>query len=143
MKKLLSIISSGLVVAFALQSCTTKVDTAKEWAQIDSAANVKVMAYRDSLKLMCMNNIMTLAQARADSMMQAAMKKSPGSKPKPKPVTPPKPASSDKLGDKLNENSDAKLKEKLGTPTEGEKPAPPSKLKSKLNTTPTPTTTPK
>ena len=86
MKKLLSIISSVLVVAFALQSCNPKVDTAKEWAQIDSAANVKVIAYRDSLKLMCMNNIMTLAQARADSMMQAAMKKT-GGKPKPKPAT--------------------------------------------------------
>ncbi|MEP7128504.1 MAG: hypothetical protein ABI729_06540 [Chitinophagales bacterium] len=91
MKKLFSIFSSGLVIAFALQSCNQpKVDTAKEMAMIDSLANAKVTAYHDSLNLVCMNNIMVLAQARADSMMTAAMKKtSPGSKPKPKPVANP------------------------------------------------------
>lgn len=91
MKKLFSIFSSGLVIAIALQSCNQpKVDTAKEMAAVDSAANVRVMAYKDSLNLVCMNNIMVLAQAKADSMMTAAMKKTPaGSKPKPKPVANP------------------------------------------------------
>lgn len=90
MKKIFSILSTGLVIAFALQSCTQpKVDTAREMAIIDSMANVKVMAYSDSLKTICMNNVMVLAQAKADSMMTAAMKKTaPGSKPKPKPVAP-------------------------------------------------------
>ncbi len=92
MKNLLIVFSSFLLIAFALQSCNQPaVDTAKEMATIDSLANVKLTAYSDSLNAICMNNIMVLAQARADSMMEAAMKKSAstGSKPKPKPVANP------------------------------------------------------
>lgn len=92
MKKVLGIFSTLLAVAFLLQSCNQpKVDPAKEMATIDSLANLKLTAYSDSLKLICNNNYMTLARAKADSMMEAAMKKSAssGSKPKPKPVANP------------------------------------------------------
>lgn len=101
MKKILFIFSSGLLVVLALQSCNQpKADVAKEMAMVDSMANAKITAYRDSLNIVCMNNIMVLAQAKADSMMTAAMKKtSPGSKPKPKPVAnPAKPTVSNRPG---------------------------------------------
>lgn len=89
------------MVALALQSCNQpKADVVKEMAMIDSMANAKITAYRDSLNIVCMNNIMVLAQAKADSMMTAAMKKtSSGSKPKPKPVAnPAKPTVSNRPG---------------------------------------------
>ncbi|MBK6481798.1 MAG: hypothetical protein KBF32_07110 [Chitinophagales bacterium] len=92
MKNFLSVFTSLLILVFAIQSCNQpKVDTAKELATIDSLANVKLTAYSDSLNMICMDNIMVLAQARADSMMTAAMKKSSstGVKPKPKPVANP------------------------------------------------------
>lgn len=88
MKKVFSIVLPAVLVAFLMQSCTQpKVDTAREWATIDSLAQIRVASYSDSLKMVCMNNVMVLAQARADSMMTAALKKAaPGTKPKPKPV---------------------------------------------------------
>lgn len=93
MKKILSIFSVAFAVALALQSCNRPAaDPAKEMAMIDSAAGVRLQAYRDSLDMICMNQIMVLAQAKADSMMTAAMKKTaPGSKPKPKPTSVPNP----------------------------------------------------
>ncbi|MBA2407258.1 MAG: hypothetical protein H0V65_04605 [Chitinophagales bacterium] len=95
MKKLFSIFFSGVLMALALQSCTQpKVDTGREMASIDSLASLRVVAYRDSLQMTCMNSVMTLAQARADSMMQTAMKKTPGKKPKPVTTT-TKPVKSD------------------------------------------------
>ena len=88
MKQVLNIFSAVLIVAVVLQSCNQpKVDTAKEWASIDSTANVKLMVYRDSLKMTCMNSVMAMASAKSDSMMKAAMSK-PG-KPKPKPAPAP------------------------------------------------------
>ena len=88
MKKIFSLFSSAAILAFAFQGCQPKVDTAREWASIDSMANVRVMMYRDSLRMSCMNNVMAMAQQKADSMMMASMKNpGKGPKPKPKPTT--------------------------------------------------------
>ncbi|MBA2422490.1 MAG: hypothetical protein H0V61_04625 [Chitinophagales bacterium] len=115
MKNLFSIFCSGIVMVFALQSCTQpKVDTGREMASIDSLAGLRVVAYRDSLRMNCMNSVMTLAQARADSMMQTAMKKTPGKKPKPKPVTPttPVPTTTNPKTDKMTGNTQSTLEDK-------------------------------
>jgi hypothetical protein len=91
MKTTLIIFSAAVMASMALQSCNQpKVDTAREWASIDSMANLRVVAYRDSLQMSCMNNIMAMAKMKSDSMMTAAMSK--GGKPKPKPA--PKPDNS-------------------------------------------------
>jgi hypothetical protein len=132
MKNILSIAVSGFVIAFALQSCNQpKVDTAKEMAQIDSMANSKLAIYRDSLQLICMNDVMAMAQARSDSMMQAAMKSSGGAKPKP---VPPKPAPTNPdvkvTGKKGMDTTAPKVTGKKGTDTtkvkvSGKKDVPP------------------
>ena len=125
MKNFLSVFTSLLILVFAIQSCNQpKVDTAKELATIDSLANVKLTAYSDSLNMICMDNIMVLAQARADSMMTAAMKKSAstGSKPKPKPVA-SKPASNNSttsVGTKGEGTSDNKVVGTKGQDGKGE-----------------------
>ena len=87
MKTTLIIFSAVVMASMALQSCNQpKVDTAREWASIDSMARMRLVVYRDSLQMGCMNNIMAMAKVKSDSMMTAAMSK-PG-KPKPKPVAP-------------------------------------------------------
>ncbi len=112
MKKLFSIFFSGVLMALALQSCTQpKVDTGREMASIDSLASLRVVAYRDSLQMTCMNSVMTLAQARADSMMQTAMKKTPGKKPKPVTTT-TTPTTSNPKSDKMGGNTQSTIEEK-------------------------------
>jgi len=75
MKKIIValVVTSATLLAF--QSCMKPADNSKTQARIDSLTNLKTTAYRDSLKLICMNDVMAQATARADSMMKAAAKK--------------------------------------------------------------------
>ena len=87
MKKIIIVLIAVGATALTLQSCQKPADNSKTQARIDSLTNVKITAYRDSLMLMCMNDVMAQATARADSMMQASMKKGGSKKSSPKKST--------------------------------------------------------
>lgn len=77
MKNIIVILTALLVSTFAMQSCTQPDNTAA-LNKIDSLALAKLDAYRHSLDSACMADVMAQARLKADSMMQASMKKSSG-----------------------------------------------------------------
>lgn len=133
MKKIFFGTFSLLVTAFAYQGCAP-VDNSKAMIASDSMAEARLIASRDSLMMVCMNDVMMAAKMRADTMMQIAMS-SGGKKSYKKPATPPPPKSTGKLGEKLNEQSSGKLKDKLGASDTAKKSG---KLKDKINSQPNP-----
>ncbi|MCS6990361.1 MAG: hypothetical protein NZL95_00670 [Chitinophagales bacterium] len=69
----------ALSVALTALSCQP-VDNSKAIAKADSIAQARLQALTDSVMKACMDEVMTTAKHRADSMMAAAMKKPTGSK---------------------------------------------------------------
>lgn len=115
------ILTGAIALAFGFQSCQKGDDgaqAAKDWASIDSIANMKATAFTDSLNNACMMDATAKGMAMGDSMVNASKKGGKGST-KPKsttttttPVVEPK-KEGGKLGDKLGSGEDAKLKDKL------------------------------
>lgn len=75
MKKIFVLTFATAVSALSFQSCTEPDNDATAWMRIDSLANARIVMLRDSLNMVCMNDVMVVAEFRADSMMIAAMKK--------------------------------------------------------------------
>ena len=88
MKKSLIIISLFAATSFGWIACTPADNGAKEMAAIDSMANIKIMAMRDSMKMECSSTIDSIAFAKADSMIDAASHKGGSTKPSPKTTSP-------------------------------------------------------
>ncbi len=110
MKKIFILTFSLIISAFTYQSCTSPANSAAEWAKIDSLANMKVMAYTDSLQMACMSDVMTKAKMMSDSMMTVAMSKKSGSSKKTTPKTPAAP--SNPKSDKMSGSKEASTQEK-------------------------------
>ncbi len=90
MRKTFAILASGLAFAIAFNSC--KNDNSAEQAikdnlKIDSTVNARLVTLRQSLKDDCLKSYMTLAQAKADSILNVAKKKG-AIKPTTKPSAP-------------------------------------------------------
>jgi len=89
MKKIFFLTFSLLATAFSYQSCKP-VDNTHAMMQSDSMANAKLVMLRDSTRMACMNDVMTAAKMKADSMMMAMNSHGKGSKAK-APAPPPPP----------------------------------------------------
>lgn len=83
MKKTLIIISLSALSTLGWVACQPADNSAKDAATIDSLANIKITAMRDSMKMECSAMCDSMGTAKADSMIDAANHMS-GKKPNPK-----------------------------------------------------------
>ena len=132
MKKIILAIFTMVAAAFTFQSCMKPVDNSKTLAKIDSLTNLKATAYRDSLKMVCMNDIMALATARADSMMQVAAKKA-GKKYTPKKSSQTATTPTNPKADKMSGATKTATEEKKDKMSQGSQQTATDKKKSKMN----------
>lgn len=114
------ILTGAIALALGFQSCQKGDDgaqAAKDWAAIDSIANMKATALTDSLNNACMMDATAKGMAMGDSMVNASKKGGKGgSKPKTTTVVTPPPPPVDPKKDKMggsNTNTDVK-KDKMG-----------------------------
>jgi len=130
MKKIIIAIFTVGATALTFQSCMKPADNSKAQASIDSLTNLKITGYRDSLTMICMNDVMTQAQARADSMMQASTKKggSKSSTKKSTTVTTP----SNPKADKMSGSTKTATEEKKDKMSEGSQQSATDKKKQKM-----------
>lgn len=119
--KILAVPALLLAAAWSITACKP-VDNSKAIAKADSIANARLQALTDSVMTACMNEVMAIAQQRADSLMAAAMKK-PGTKkpapPAPKKEEPKTPTVKDRPG--TQQQGPQSVTDRPGTQQEGPK----------------------